>query len=379
MNPRRLNTRRIVKSFYRSWWRRPFWLVVTFVVVPLLVGRVALNPLLEKAVRRHLEGLSGTATATFSDLDVFLFPPSFTFRDVVVRGPSGETLETDRLEIHLGKLQELRGAAPHMRVRLVHPQLRIVPGAGDLERWVNALPPAQVEVTSVENGSIGSVGPGSGGAIDRRSILGAIKGDIEGLVTGGAAGRPTGGTGRGAPWQAWLDARLDGTDPLHLFIKVDAAAAWEATLTVQQVDSGAGASPPSGSGPVALDARARGTGTQARVAVAVSWPGTEAPVTLAQERLNRLSARWPASEMTVVQTRAAAGRLELTLATTPDGSPLAAAVFPPFEAVGLVANVLRLSNQALLPPPPDAGMAALQGPQPDPQARREAEVNVDAR
>ena len=228
MSPSRVNTRRIIKTFYRSWWRRPLWLVAIFVVIPLLVGRVALNPLLVRAVRHHLSTTSHVAAATFSDLDVFLFPPSFTFRDVVVRGPSGEKLEVDRLEVHLTSLRELRASVPHIRLRMVHPQLALVPGAGDIARWMRTLPSARVDVTGVEKGSLSN-------ATNREGLplFQDIKGEFEGLEVGAPlAGGPTPTSARakdGGPilqWQIWLDAKLDASDPFHAIVKVQPDGVW---------------------------------------------------------------------------------------------------------------------------------------------------------
>lgn len=350
---RTLNTRRIIKRFYRPGWRRPFWLVMTLVVVPLLVGRVMLNPLLERLIRHRLGSLQTIAAASFSDLDVFLFPPSFTFRDVIVRGPSGEGLEVDRLEIHLATLGDLRSAEPHLRARLVHPTLRLVPGAGDLERWARALPTARFDVTGVENGSVAGASNVGG---DGRAFLQALSGDIEGLATGSALGAA------GVGWQTRMDGRLDGTDPLHLLFRGEPSGAWQATLTVQQrSESG----PPSGGGPITIDVRAKGQGDRVRAAMNVSWPGSEVPVAVAQNRIDRIgrigrvAGSWPTGGLSVAELRAGAGgtgqSLQVVAVSAGDGAP--AAALKPFDIAALALELQRLANQALLPPPP--GMAAL--------------------
>jgi hypothetical protein len=179
------------------------------------------------------------------------------------------------------------------------------------------------------------------------------------------AGSPTPASARakdGGPilqWQVWLDAKLDASDPFHAIVKVQPDGVWEASFTLQQITT---SGPPSGSGSVALDARAKGKGAAGTSAVmTITWPGSEVPVAVAQDRLNRLGTRWPHTDLVVKELRAGAAQvgqaLELVVVSGGTESASAGASFTPRDTIGLAFNLIRLGNQALLPPPP--GMAAL--------------------
>jgi hypothetical protein len=364
MRPERLNTRKMIKRFYRAGWRRPWWLLIAFVVVPLIVGRIALTPLVQTAIRQHLNRLHGVAVVSFRDLDIFLFPPSFTFKDVTIQGGgtagSGDGLVVDRLEVHVASLQELMAASPRIRLRMVRPQMRLHPGAQDLERLARALPTARAEVTSVEGGSI-TVAAGGGDKV----ILESVSGDIEGLATGAEVG--SGG------WQIWVDGRLLERNPIHAFVKLEPTRAWQATVTLQENPG-----PTLGAkGPVPLalsvDSRVRGSGGRIEAKTHVSWAGESAPRVVAEDMLRALPETWAGVNLVPIGLKAGLASVgqSVDLVAETDASKADAPKFRAFDVVGLIVNLLRLANQAVLPPP--AGMATLtetgESPVTDPDLR----------
>jgi hypothetical protein len=325
------------------------WLVFGALVLTA-GGRIALTPVLKGQIRRELDRRTGNGAVTFRDLDVFLFPPSFTFKDVAARGPAGDTVQIDRVELHMDSLRELRAAVPRVRARLVRPQLQIAAaandkkGAGeDLSRILNALPPAQIEVASVVNGTVRSTTAALG-----RPVLAGITGDIEGINTGGVQ------VGAGT-WQIWCDARIADGDAMHTVMNGKANGSWQGRLTIVEAAAESDATQV----PIVVDANVKGTAASTRASVHVSWTGTVVPVTLADARLRAVDDRWPASKMVVNDVQegpSTVGQsLDIVLMEGDETNELSRS--HPLKEIEAVVGVVRLSNAVVLPPP--AGLAAL--------------------
>lgn len=148
--------RRMLASFYRPWYLRPFtWLLMA---VPLLVaGRIALTPLATTRARAAL----ATATAhdvQFRDLKIFTWPPVLALDDVVVRSRTNgaELMRAERVEVHMA-LSELWRRERHVRLRVRAPQVTAAALAGpalSLTDVQQVLPRAQVEVLAIDDGRV---------------------------------------------------------------------------------------------------------------------------------------------------------------------------------------------------------------------------------
>jgi hypothetical protein len=353
MRPERLNTRKMIKRFYRSWWKRPFWLLVVL-IVPLVVGRIVLTPLVQEAIRQHLDRSHGPGVVSFRDLDIFLFPPSFLFKDVAIHGGapgggSGDDLVVDRLEVHVASLRELVAPVPRVRLRMVRPRLQLHPGAHDLERVARALPTARVEVTGFEGGSINA--PTSETKADGKAILDGMNGDIEGIATGAEVGR--GG------WQIWADGRLFERSPFHAFVKLEPTGAWQGTVTLQENPRPSLATTTSTANlAMSVDARFRGLNARIQAKIHAGWAGETPPRVVAEDMLRALPESWPGVTLIPVELKAGPASVgqSVDLVAETDASKVDARLRA-FDLVGLLINMLRLTNQAVLPPP--AGMATL--------------------
>ena len=353
--PERVNTVQIVRRFYRSWWKRPFWLLGV-VAVAAVAGRIALTPYLMKRVHSELDRRAGAGVVTFRDLDVYLFPPTFVFKDVAVRPTgTGESLDVPRAEVHVASWRELRQPLPMVRVRLDRPALRMMPGGRGLETIARGLPAARVEVATIAEGTVGN-----GAATTGRPVMERISGEIEGLATGSEVGR--------VKWQFWGDASLLGVDPVHVVIGGEPNGSWQATVAGRQSD--ASATPPAA---VALDGHASGNASRARGLVHLTWTTAAAPVALSGERSRSLEERWPPTNLRLVEVRRvsdADGAGESDPAERKEGGSTDAVIdgdgagAPETDrlglAVGLVVGMVRLGNRAVAEPPP--GLAALGEP-----------------
>ena len=362
--PERLNTDQMVRRFYRAWWKRPFWLLGG-VVVALVAGRIALTPLLINHFRQQLDQRTGNGAVTFRDLDVYLFPPTFVFRDVDVRlgGGAGESLQVPRVEIHAPSWRSLAQPAPVLRVRLERPALRLVSGSQDLERIARALPAARIEVASVSGGSVGNRS-----APDGRPVIERITGELEGLASGTEVGK--------AKWQFWGDGHLLGLDPIHVVVGGDLAGALRASLSGRQADAHAGTAGP---GPAfTFEGDAGGSAGRVRGSMRIRWSSDEVPTGLSQDRARTLDERWPGTELQLGEVKpglaaGSGGALDVVL----DG---AAPSVPPVDraaqAVGLVVGMVRVSNRALAMPV--NGLAALGEPVAAPANAEEAAASYDS-
>jgi hypothetical protein len=149
-------TRKMLRTFYRPWYRRPFsWLLA---IVPLVVvGRFAAGPWLEHRARVLLTRVP-EHRVTFTGFEVFTFPPAIALRGVKVDRlvPAGLTplLTADRVEIHL-PWSELFARDRKVDLRLVRPTL--LAGAGralELGTLFGALPPVRVERLFIIGGAV---------------------------------------------------------------------------------------------------------------------------------------------------------------------------------------------------------------------------------
>lgn len=354
--PERVNTVQIVRRFYRSWWRRPFWLL-GIAAVAVVAGRIALTPFLMKRVRAELEQRAGAGVVTFRDLDLYLFPPTFVFKDVAVRPPgTGESLDLARAEIHVASWREFREPLPMVRLRLDRPVLRMVPGGKGLEALARALPAARVEVATIGGGTIEN-----GAATAGRPVMERVTGEVEGLATGSEVGR--------AKWQFWGDVRLLGTDPVHVVVGGEPNGSWQATVAGRQADAAGSAA----AAALSFDGHASGNTGRARGLVHLSWTTAAAPVALSGERSRSLDERWPPTSLRLLEVRRApdAGSPADTDAAEAkqggatdaviDGDGAGPETNRVSLAVGLVVGMVRLGNRAIAAPPP--GLAVL-GEQP---------------
>jgi hypothetical protein len=350
--PERVNTVQLVRRFYRSWWRRPFWLL-GLALVGVIAGRIALTPLMMKWVRGELDRRAGAGVVTFRDLDLYLLPPTFVFKEVTVR-PSGggESLELARAEVHVASWRELREPLPMVRVRFDRPVLRMMPGEKGLETIARALPAARIEVATIAGGTIGN-----GAATAGRPVMERIAGEVEGLATGSEVGR--------AKWQFWGDVSLLGVDPVHVVVGGEPNGSWQATVAGRQADASGTAPPPA----LSFDGHASGNASRARGLVHLSWTTAAPPVALAGERSRSLDERWPPTNLRLLEVRrvSADAPADPEAADRKEGGSTDAVVDGEGVvtsetnriglAVGLVVGMVRLGNRAIAAPPP--GLAAL--------------------
>lgn len=197
----RNNTRGMLRSFYRPWYARPFvWLLA---LVPTFVAaRLALTPYAAHKVRARLATAPG-AEVTFRALHVFTSPPVFVLDDVEARprdAVGASPLRAERVEVHFSSWTDVFRRDPTVRVRVRAPVWNVDANESlRLSAFLAHLPPAKVELLTVENGSIVS-----SGARLQTALVDDVAAAVRGLST-----TPRLGAGRPAEVEARADL-LDG-------------------------------------------------------------------------------------------------------------------------------------------------------------------------